>query len=146
MLLNPQTLRVSCFQASTYMCWCFHAVTKVSKVSPLPCSLRSLHQSELLITQLKPLRVGALKQKLVFIIMMIYVRKNYEMEFQKFYIKSKKQKPTLTCRKILNVQTELLFFLWTFFHLCPHNHQTPCLLFQGKFVCQLNFSITYIQK
>lgn len=61
MLLNPQTLRVSCFQTSTYICWRFHAVTKLSKVSPLPCSLRNLHQSELLITQLKPLRVGALR-------------------------------------------------------------------------------------
>lgn len=61
MLLNLQTLSVSSFQTSIYMCWCFHAVSKLSKVSPLPGSLRNLHQSELLITQLKPLRVGALR-------------------------------------------------------------------------------------
>lgn len=61
MLLNPQTLRVSCFQTSTYICWRFHAVTKLITVSPLLCSLRNLHQSELLITQLKPLRVEALR-------------------------------------------------------------------------------------
>lgn len=59
--------------------------------------------STLLITQLKPLRAGALGVESGFHFHDDLCTQNYEMEFQKFYIKSKKQKPTPTYKKTLNV-------------------------------------------